>query len=108
MPYDLQNIDCVDGLLTLKSSSIECVVTSCPWDGIFEYGGHDWDFERTAQHLYRVMVDGGVVCWEVRDQINNGAISLTSHKQALYFIECGFRCHEQIVIERSTHGKISG
>jgi DNA modification methylase len=108
MPYYIQNVDCVDGLLTLDSRSIECVVTSCPWDDIFEYGGHSWDFERTAQHLYRVMVDGGVVCWEVRDQIVNGQITLTSHRQALFFLECGFRCHEQIVIEPNVKAKILG
>ena len=110
MPYYMQNIDCVDGLLTLDSRSIECAVTSCPWDDLFEYGGHSWDFERTAQHLYRVMVDGGIVCWEVKDTIVKGEVSLTSHRHALYFLECGFRCHEQIVIEKNTDyaGEITG
>jgi DNA modification methylase len=92
--------DCVDGLMSLNSESVPCAVTSPPWDDLYEFGGHEWDFERTAEHLYRVMVPGGVVVWDIMDRLSNGGVSLTSHRQALFFVEVGFTCHEIIVIDK--------
>lgn len=108
MPYYLQNCDCIDGLMTLKDETIHAVVTSPPWDDIFYYGSHSWDFERTAEHLARVLIPGGVICWEVRDQIVNQSISLTSCRQALYFGECGLWCHDIIVVDRLAQCYMAG
>lgn len=75
------NLDCVEALRTLASESVQLVVTSPPYDALRTYGGHPWDFEGTAIELFRVLCDGGVVCWNVGDSVVDGSETLTSAKQ---------------------------
>jgi len=79
-------------------------LTSPPYDGIRNYGGHPWDFgkfKQIAQELYRVTMNGGVVVWVVQDQIINGGESGTSFAQALYFQSLGFTIHETLIITKN-------
>ena len=91
--------DCMDVLPTLESGSVQCCVTSPPYDSLRTYGGikpFTWaDFEIVVRELYRVLCDGGVLCWNVGDSVVDGSETLTSAKQKIFFRElCGFRIHD--------------
>lgn len=86
----------------LPAASVQLVVTSPPYDDLRTYGGHSWDFEATARELYRVLCDGGVVCWNVGDSVVDGSETLTSAKQKIFFREeCGFRIHDTMIYEKN-------
>ncbi len=94
--------DAVENLRTLETGSVQCVVTSPPYDNLRTYGGFTWDFEATALELYRVMCDGGIVCWNVNDSVVDGSETLTSCKQKIFFREvCGFRIHDTMIYEKN-------
>jgi DNA modification methylase len=97
----LYNADCVTALEALPTGSVQCVVTSPPYDNLRSYKGYSWDFERTAQQLHRVLCVGGVLCWNVNDSVVDGSETLTSCKQKIYFNEqCGFRIHDTMIYEK--------
>lgn len=91
-------------MATFPADSIPIVVTSPPYDSLREgaYAGFTWDdFRRVADELYRVICDGGVVCWNVNDAVVDGSETLTAFKQAIYFKECaGFRVHDTMIYEK--------
>jgi site-specific DNA-methyltransferase (adenine-specific) len=82
---------------TMPSESIDLVVTSPPYDNLRTYGGHPWDFEGVAQELWRLIKPGGVVVWIVNDATVNGSETGTSFRQALRFMEIGFRLHDTMI-----------
>ena len=84
-------MDGVEGMKLLPDESIPMVVTSPPWDDIQVYGGHRFDFKAMADELWRVTMKGGVVCWNVGDQITDYTESCTSARQQLYFRGLGFK-----------------
>ena len=99
--------DAVVGLKTLPDDSIPLVVTSPPWDDMRKYGRHEWTFEKfetIASHLWRVVGQGGVVCWHVADQIKDCSETLSSFRQALHFQHLGF-CVNTLVIDSYMPGK---
>jgi DNA modification methylase len=91
--------DSADELATLSAGSAHLAVTSPPYDRLRTYGGDcEWDFERTAVELFRVLCAGGVLCWNVGDSVVSGAETLTSCKQKIFFVErCGFRVHDTMI-----------
>ena len=93
--------DCSDVLKTIPDSSVDCTITSPPYDNIRTYGDTlEWSFEKfmtIANELYRVTKQGGVVVWVVNDQTIYGSETLTSFKQALYFKEIGFNVHDTMI-----------
>ncbi len=94
--------DALTELRKLPSESVHCCVTSPPYDNLRTYDGYSWDFEGIAQELYRVMCDGGIVCWNVGDSVVDGSETLTSSKQKIFFRErCGFRIHDTMFYEKS-------
>lgn len=94
--------DCVEEMRKLDAGGVQLVVTSPPYDDLRTYGGHTWDFEATALELFRVLCDGGVVCWNVGDSVVAGSETLTSAKQKIFFREaCGFRIHDTMIYEKS-------
>lgn len=96
-------VDAVDGLRTLPDDCIPLTLTSPPFDSIRSYGGHRWDhetFTSLARELWRVTMPGGIVCWNVQDQIAKGRQTGTSFRQALYFMGLGFRLHNTLLIEK--------
>jgi site-specific DNA-methyltransferase (adenine-specific) len=98
------NTDCVQGLAKLEANSIPLTVTSPPWDDLFDYGGHQWDwltFQCAADHLWRVTAQGGVVCWDIGDTIKEGSLTGTVARQTVYFMERGFRFWEKLVIHKN-------
>lgn len=76
---------------------IGLTVTSPPYDDLRRYRGYVWDFEATAQQLYRVTKSGGVVVWVVADATVNGSETGTSFRQALRFMEIGFNLHDTMI-----------
>lgn len=89
-------------LTSMDSEKIHLCVTSPPYDKLRDYGNHQWDFENTARQLYRVLVPGGIVCWNVNDSVVNGSETLTSCKQKIFFVEqAGFRVHDTMIWEKT-------
>jgi len=85
-------------LRTFADDCIDLTVTSPPYDNLRTYGGHTWDFEGVAQQLWRVTKPGGVVVWIVADATVNGSETLTSFKQAIYFVEnVGFKMNDTMI-----------
>ncbi len=99
--------DCREVLKTLADASVQMICTSPPYDDLRSYSGHcDWDFEGTALELYRVVCDGGIVCWNVGDSVVDGSETLTSFRQAIFFKDVvGFRVHDTMIYEKSNGSK---
>lgn len=95
--------DVVDCLREMADESVQCVVTSPPYDDLRTYDGSStWDFASTAQEMYRVLCEGGIVCWVVGDSVVDGSETLTSMRQAIYFKEAvGFRMHDTMIWEKT-------
>ena len=89
--------DCLEVMKDIPDNSIDLTVTSPPYDNLRTYKGFSWDFEGIAKELYRATKDGGVVVWVVGDATINGSETGTSFKQALFFIEIGFRLHDTMI-----------
>lgn len=105
---ELDNIYCESNIVflnKLEDKSVDLVVTSPPYDNLRKYKGYSFDFEKdfkpVVQELYRVMKEGGVVCWVVGDAVINGGRSMSSFKQALYFGECGFKLYEHLIYQKT-------
>ena len=100
--------DCVEVLKTIPDSSIDCVITSPPYDDLRTYEEvTSWNFDvfkNVADELYRVVTDGGVVVWVVGDQVHNGNKSLTSFKQCIYFQDIGFNVYDVMIYKKSSGG----
>jgi site-specific DNA-methyltransferase (adenine-specific) len=96
--------DNVETLATFPDACIDLVVTSPPYDNLRTYGGHSWDFEGVAQQLWRVIKPGGVVVWVVADATIDGSETGTSFRQALRFMEIGFRLHDTMIWEKPPAG----
>lgn len=97
----IYNMDCIEGMRQLGDETIDLTVTSPPYDNLRKYNGFSWDFEATVKELYRVTKKGGVVVWVVNDATINGSETGTSFRQALYFMECGFRLHDTMIFAKN-------
>lgn len=98
----IYNMDCVEGMKRLQEGSIDLTITSPPYDNLRHYNGYSWNFEATAQELYRVTKPGGVVVWIVGDATIEGSETGTSFRQALYFMDCGFRLHDTMIYQKNS------
>ena len=94
-----------DNIATMQAvipdASIDLVVTSPPYDNLRTYGGHSWDFEGLAAELWRAIKPGGVVVWVVADATIDGSETGTSFRQALHFMEIGFRLHDTMIWKKT-------
>ncbi len=101
----ITNGDSAVVLSSIKSNSVDLVVTSPPYDELRDYNNDSvWDFnsfKKIARQLYRVIKDGGVVVWVVGDSVVKGNKSLSSFKQALYFQQIGFNMFDVIIYEKA-------
>lgn len=96
------NMDCVEAMKLMPDECIDLTVTSPPYDNLRTYNGFTWNFESTAQELYRITKEGGVVIWIINDETIKGNETGTSFKQALYFKEIGFNLHDTMIWEKPT------
>jgi DNA modification methylase len=80
-------------------------VTSPPYDDIREYNEYKFSdaiLYSIIKSLYRVTKKGGVVVWVVGDSTVNGSESGNSFRQALKFMEVGFKLHDTMIYEKNT------
>lgn len=100
----LNKVHCIDALELLKmlpDESIDMGLTSPPYDNLRSYNGYTWDFEGIARETYRVLKPGGVLVWVVGDATVDGSETLTSMRQALYFVDtCGFKMHDTMIYQK--------
>lgn len=93
--------DCLIQMMKIPDKSIDLTVTSPPYDDLRTYNGFSWDFEGTAEQLYRVTKPGGVIVWIVNDSTVKGSETGTSFKQALYFKSLGFNLHDTMIWQKA-------
>ena len=104
----IYNEDCRDTMRRMidENINVDIVVTSGPYDSIRSYNhSSTWNFEvfkEIAKLLYEVTAEGGVVVWVVGDATINGSETGTSFRQALYFMECGFKLHDTMVFSKNS------
>ncbi len=89
--------DSLDVLSGMADESVDCCITSPPYDNLRDYKGYSFDFEGIANQLFRVIKQGGVVVWIVGDATVNGSETGTSFRQALHFKEIGFNIHDTMI-----------
>jgi site-specific DNA-methyltransferase (adenine-specific) len=93
----IYNENCLLTMKQIPDDFVDFVITSPPYDDIRNYNGYNFEFEKIASELFRVLKPGGVVIWVVGDATINGSESGTSFKQALYFKEIGFNIHDTMI-----------
>jgi len=93
--------DCVDVMKHIPDKSVDLVVTSPPYDNLRDYKEFSFDFNKTANEIYRNCKIGGVTVWIVGDATINNSETGTSFKQALYFKEIGFNLHDTMIYEKA-------
>jgi len=99
------NDDSETVLKKIPSNSINLTVTSPPYDDIRDYNGYNFNTAsatRIISELFRVTKQGGVVVWIVGDSTTNGSESGTSFRQALTFMDAGFKLHDTMIYEKNT------
>ena len=102
----LYNGDAEGILKSMEDNSVDCVVTSPPYDNLRSYMGvgdtwtHD-KFCAIAKELYRVVKPGGVIVWVVNDKTEKGSETGTSFRQALHFMDIGFNLNDTMIWEKS-------
>jgi len=83
---------------------VDLTVTSPPYDNLRTYEGSlDWGeyiWKPVIEKLYQITKDGGVVVWVVGDATIKGSESGTSFKQALYFMEVGFKISDTMIYQK--------
>lgn len=104
MTEGLNQVYCMDALDLLRGlpeACVDLIVTSPPYDKLRTYNGFSFDFEGIAQESYRVLKQGGVLMWVVGDATVNGSETLTSMRQAIYFVDSvNFRMHDTMIYHR--------
>lgn len=93
--------DCVKSMRGMADGSVQCCVTSPPYDQMRDYDGFEWDFTATARELHRVLCAGGVLCWNINDSVVDGSETLTSCEQKIIFHSLGFRIHDTMIYAKS-------
>jgi site-specific DNA-methyltransferase (adenine-specific) len=83
---------------------VDLTVTSPPYDGLRDYKGYSFPFEKIAKELFRVTKDGGVIVWVVADETKAFCESLSSFRQAIFFVEqCGFNLLDTMIYHKSKY-----
>ena len=111
--YKLLQGDCLELMYDIPDNSINLTVTSPPYDNLRTYNDNinQWSFDKfksIAKELYRITVDGGVVVWVVGDATIKGSETGTSFKQALYFMEVGFKLHDTMIYRKKNPTPMKG
>jgi site-specific DNA-methyltransferase (adenine-specific) len=99
------NEDSEKVLKEIPSNTIDLTITSPPYDEIRDYKGYNFTDNvlcNIIAELFRITKSGGVVVWVVGDATTNGSESGTSFRQALKFMEFGFKLHDTMIYEKNT------
>ncbi len=98
--------DCLEVMKDIDDSSIDLIMTSPPYDNLRTYEnnvGIEWNerkWRKVIRSLTRIMKPSGVIVWIVGDASINGSETGTSFKQALYFMEQGFKLHDTMIYQK--------
>jgi DNA modification methylase len=66
-----------------------------------ENNGYSFPFEQIAAELHRTMKKGGVLVWVVGDAVIKGGETGSSFRQALHFMDIGFKLHDTMIYEKN-------
>lgn len=99
----IYNEDCLETMAKIENESIDLILTSPPYDKLRVYDGYIFDFEKTANEIYRIIKIGGIVIWVVADQVINKSETATSFKQAIRFKEIGFNIHDTMIYAKNSY-----
>jgi DNA modification methylase len=105
--------DCVESLAVFPNECAHQIITVPPSGDSWSYQGYDvtmgekseYDFPRLVKEMYRVLVNGGVLCWNVgeswhtepdKTKYENNAPA----RQLLQFKKEGFFCHATIIVDK--------
>lgn len=97
----LINGDCLQEMKKIRNNFIDLVVTSPPYDDLRNYNSN-FDCEKIAIELYRILKSGGVAVWVIGDKVEKGSKTLTSYKQAITFKNVGFKVYDVIIYEKTS------
>ena len=101
MPYFLLLGDNISQLKKhVADESVDLTVTSPPYDNLRSYKGFSWDIDGLIAELLRVTKPGGIVMWNVADATVDGSETGTSFRQALKFMDAGWRLHDTMIYEK--------
>ena len=98
--FDLVYGNCVAGMSQLSADSVDIVVTSPPYNLGKEYESrlHLDDYLKEQREVIaecvRVLADGGSICWQVGNFVDNGAIERPYRERACLV---DFACFEEQV-----------
>ena len=99
----IYNESCITGMQQMDENMVDMCVTSPPYDDLRTYNDSSkWDFnvfKDVATNLYRVMKVGGVIVWVVGDAVVKGSETGSSFRQALYFMDLGFKLHDTMIYD---------
>lgn len=93
--------DCAKVLTGIEADSVDLVVTSPPYDNLRDYHS-EFDLDAITKELMRVLKNGGVVVWIVGDATIDGSETGTSFRQALKFMDAGFKLHDTMIFEKNS------
>ncbi len=93
--------DCIKEMNEMPGNCIDLTVTSPPYDDLRDYNGYSFDFKTISEELFRITKEGGVVVWIVGDRVINRSESGTSFRQALGFMEAGFKLHDTMIYQKN-------
>jgi site-specific DNA-methyltransferase (adenine-specific) len=89
-------------LKDFPDNSIDLVITSPPYDDLRVYKGYIFNYKDLAKELLRVVKQGAVIVWVIKDAVKNGNRTLTSYKHALFFQEIGFNVFDVMIFSKTT------
>lgn len=93
--------NCINIMQQIPDESIDLVITSPPYDNLRDYKGYNFNFNKVANELFRIIKNGGTVVWIVGDKIKDKSETLIPFKQALYFKEIGFFVHDTMIYQKN-------
>ena len=87
---------CVEAMRKMPARSIDCVVTSPPYDDLRDYSGNTTtNLNDVGREIFNVLKPGGVVAVVMQDQTRAGAKSLTTFRMVVDWCDrIGFRLFE--------------
>ena len=101
----------VDAMKKMPDNSIDLTVTSPPYGTLRTYKGvidstkynehFSFPFVDIVEQLFRITKDGGVVVWVINDQVIDGSESGDSFRQALHFMEKGFKLYDTMIYHKN-------
>lgn len=100
--------NCIQTMERMSDNFIDLTIASPPYDKLRDYKGYSFDFDSISKQLFRVTSKGGVLVWIVSDQTIKGSETASSFKQALAFMNLGFRLYDTMFWEKESFSAPGG